>query len=285
MFEIFKTKVKESIKPVQKKLSVAEINKIIDEIHDTFNTEVDRLLEQANIKVDNSTDKAEILAKAKKLEALGFGNSLTVKEADVENYRLSNINASNKINDELKEAILYFSAKYPYYKFITEDSIGKICEKYNLVFGSVKDFIGDVPDKNLQEIENFKIQDEDKAYCVTSNMRDYSMSGRFERERINMLSKDQYEIDLERYRNRTSYSHHSSYNFIGQAKMSIAAPLKDFNMKDKEVKDNKIVNKAVEIPDPVVCQPVMFKNKCHYLIVTAWGQEASDELVVNEKMN
>ena len=35
------------------------------------------------------------------------------------------------------------------------------------------------------------------------------------------------------------------------------------------------------IPDPVVLQPV----KGGYLIITAWGDEASDEIVVNQKMN
>lgn len=37
----------------------------------------------------------------------------------------------------------------------------------------------------------------------------------------------------------------------------------------------------VNVPDPVVLQPV----KGGFLIVCAWGEEASDEIVVNEKMN
>jgi hypothetical protein len=35
------------------------------------------------------------------------------------------------------------------------------------------------------------------------------------------------------------------------------------------------------IPDPVVLQPV----KNGYLILTAWGNESEDELVVNQKFN
>lgn len=35
------------------------------------------------------------------------------------------------------------------------------------------------------------------------------------------------------------------------------------------------------IPDPVVLQPI----KNGYLIITAWGDEASDELVVNQINN
>jgi len=50
-----------------------------------------------------------------------------------------------------------------------------------------------------------------------------------------------------------------------------------------KVKDFKI--SKIEIPDPVVLKPVYYGGQKHYLIVTAWGLEASDELVVNEKMN
>ena len=41
----------------------------------------------------------------------------------------------------------------------------------------------------------------------------------------------------------------------------------------------KLVKK--HIPDPVVLQPV----KGGYLIITAWGDEASDPLVINPLMN
>ena len=65
--------------------------------------------------------------------------------------------------------------------------------------------------------------------------------------------------------------------------LEIAAPLKDFNMTNAEVKGFKI--SKIEIPDPIVLKPVIFNNQKHYLIVTAWGLEASDELVVNQKFN
>jgi len=35
----------------------------------------------------------------------------------------------------------------------------------------------------------------------------------------------------------------------------------------------------------VVLKPVVYNKQKYYLIVTAWGLEASDELVVNQKMN
>lgn len=40
-----------------------------------------------------------------------------------------------------------------------------------------------------------------------------------------------------------------------------------------------------EIPDPIVLMPVFCYGRKNYLVVTAWGEEASDDLVVNQKMN
>lgn len=76
---------------------------------------------------------------------------------------------------------------------------------------------------------------------------------------------------------------YSSGYAYSAAPLEIAAPRKDFNMTDMEVRDFKI--QKIEIPDPVVLCPVLHKGTKHYLIVTAWGPEASDDLVVNQKMN
>jgi hypothetical protein len=59
-------------------------------------------------------------------------------------------------------------------------------------------------------------------------------------------------------------------------KLKIVAPEKDFDMTGKEVR-----NRKVEIKDPIVLQPV----KYGYLILTAWGDEASDPIVVNQINN
>ena len=78
--------------------------------------------------------------------------------------------------------------------------------------------------------------------------------------------------------------HRTGYREINmKLPLEIAAPLKDFNMDEMEVKDFKL--SKIEIPDPIVLKPVIFNNQKHYLIVTAWGIEASDELVVNANHN
>ena len=57
----------------------------------------------------------------------------------------------------------------------------------------------------------------------------------------------------------------------------------DFNTEGMQLEGFNL--KPIELPDPIVLQPVCFENKKHYLIVTAWGAEASDESVVNQKYN
>jgi len=54
--------------------------------------------------------------------------------------------------------------------------------------------------------------------------------------------------------------------------------------KDDTIENNQIITK-IQIPDPVVLCPVMYGSEKYYLIVTAWGKEASDKAVVNQKMN
>ena len=252
-------------------------NEIIQEIHDTFYTEVDRLLNEAKISVSNETTKQELIDKCKRLKALGFTNTKEVQEAQIEINRLNEISQINETKDRLIRAINYFSVKYPNYKFITEDSVKKICEKYNLVYGAINKYIGTVPDKNLKQIEEFKISDDDKCYFERATHWQFGEAY----FKFQSFQRQQKEIEFTNRYGRISASGYRTD--FGLCSLEIAAPLKDFNMTQAEVKNFKISN--IHIPDPVVLQPVIFEEVKHYLIVCAWGLESSDELVVNNKMN
>lgn len=67
--------------------------------------------------------------------------------------------------------------------------------------------------------------------------------------------------------------------------LEIAAPQKDFDMTNFKTENFKVVPVVREIPDPVVLQPVIYRGEKYYLIQTAWGEEASDNLVRNEIFN
>lgn len=242
---------------------------LVAEIHETFFTEVDRLLEQANNLESTKSDKTDLIKKAERLRNLGFANAKTVSSVKSEERRIEEAIEVNEQKKVLNDAILYFSVKYPLYKFITAESVKKICQKYGLIFGPVRNYIGEVPEKNLALIESFSIKVEDKGYDAA---RDYSDSYEF--------------VSHKRYKQYTKASYDDEvFSECEEASLEIAAPLKDFNTDNMNLVGFEL-KRIREVLDPVVLQPVHYGNGLKgYLIVTAWGDEASDPDVVNEKMN
>lgn len=258
------------------KLKNKSTKEIIEEIHESFYTEVDKLLADSKILRSTDTHLQNLIDKSTKLKALGFNNTKECKDADIEIDRIRIISEENSSKTTLNQAIDYFTAKYPLNKFITEESVVKICNKYGLVYGEINKYLGTVPDKNLKEIENSKIQNEDKLYnkIIHSN----SLYGT---NRITSISYEEYNNKCEIEEISSDYFHYSYH----KSNLEIAAPQKDFDMKGFEIQNSKLTLKKIDIPDPVVLQPVLFKNNKYYLILSAWGDEASDELVVNNINN
>jgi hypothetical protein len=232
-------------------------NVSIEEIHETFFTEVDRLLATAKLSNSLYTDKQDLIDKCERLKALGFTSTKEIKEAESEIERLKLLKEENIGKQELIEAINYFNITYPNYKFITEDSVNKICEKYELIFYKISRYMGSVPDVNLKHIEEFSINFNDECYFAETIGR-YD-SGNYNQRYVN---KEEHDIINNNY---TTFCDDRAT----KCPLEIAAPLKDFNTVGIKIKNNKIVEN--EIPDPIVLKPVIFKDKKYYLIVTAWG--------------
>lgn len=265
MFNIFKTSASDKVAVAGK-----TTNQIIEEIHESFYTEVDRLLADAKVAKSLDTNKQELIEKCGRLKRLGFTNTKEVKEAESEIKRLDGLKKENESKKKLMDAIHYFSFKYPNYKFITEESVKKICQKYGLVYGGISRYTGTVPDKNLAQMEQFKIDEDDSIYLYKE------VTLRATTLRQEYLNHHQY-LDF----NTRGFT--SIREICDKCPLEIAAPAKDFNLEGMEVKDFQI--SKIEIPDPVVLQPVIYEKQKYYLIVTAWGIEASDAEVVNERMN
>lgn len=257
---------------------------LIAEIHEEFDSSTERLLAEAkDILSKKDTSK---IAKADRLKSIGFVSSKTVEEAQKQ------VNEAAK-SKELSENIVYFKQHYPFNKFINETEVERICKKYGLLCGAASNYIGDIPEKNLAEIEAFKLRQED-----------------MQEERYRSLSELSWLMEQERRLSQSrsfgfftplpSYSQSAdpfsisdmmqSQSLLGQAdshkkekvykkpEFKICAPVKDFDTSRMRIEDGYKLSK---IPDPIVLQPV----KGGYLIVSKWGIEGEDKELVNEVLN
>lgn len=143
MFKVFKAK--------------KTTEQIIAEIHNDFDTASERLLQEAKDIVLQDTGKGD------RLRQLGFASAKPVK--DVEETRKAQHEAR-----QLGERVSYFTQWYPHNKFITEAAVEKICEKYGLFFASAQYYKGDVPEKNLVEMERFVLRKEDEIKDWASDL-------------------------------------------------------------------------------------------------------------------
>lgn len=290
MFNLFKKSERNTVAIAQPKANLKgkTTKQIIEEIHESFYTEVDKLLAEAKVSHSLQTDKQDLIDKSKRLEELGFHNTKECQDAYKEIIRLKRLEEANEQKQSLLKAINYYSHKYPNYKFITEESVKNICSKYNLVYGEVERYIGTVPDKNLKHMEDFKIDENDECYIEgTLGYNLYSRNWEYLLKRYKTFEQWSKEQELMRSLEHTKKDNTrlkvDVKDIFKKCPLEIAAPITDFDMKGMEVVDNRLV--AEPIPDPIVLKPVIFESQKYYLIVTALGLEASDELVVNQKMN
>lgn len=234
------------------------------EIHHEFNTAADKLLLEAKQIISEAVSKD--VHKVNRLELLGFKQAAQVTE-------LKPLQQKAELSREQLESLAYYQRKYPLNKFITEEQVKSICHKYNLVCGDVDRFKGFVPEKNLKDIENFKLKENDIKYYRIYNM----FAGRFMETEI---SKSDYLNQS----NSRAWTRDSFYTFKKGTKLQICAPVKDMDLIDLELVEGYKLTKK-HIPDPVVLQPV----KNGYLIITMWADETFDpfqeEILRNDKMN
>lgn len=257
---------------------------MIAEIHETFYNAGDKLLAEAMQLIDSKSLPSQ--SKVNRLSSIGFTNSIEVKRWD-----------NLKLTKEVADLVTYYKDKYPLNKFITEGQVSKICAKYNLKCAPIERYKGFVPDSKLKQIESFKLKEVDSevigmiftsAWNTGAN-GDFTMRGRGARHIHKVLGLDIIPINhpsVTMIGNKPYIDNFSSsgcayvekYEKIDKTKMLICAPAKDMDLKGLS-KIGAIFSQitTVHVPDPVVLQPV----KGGYLILAAWGEEASDEIVVN----
>lgn len=246
-------------------LKFKSTKKVIEQIHSEFDSASERLLREAKTILSKPLEDE----KANKLEKLGFRSASAVKKADAHRTLA-------KQNSEVMKLVEYYNIHYPNNKFITAEIVKEICKKYNLVCATVDRYIGDVPMKNVLEMERFVLRQEDKK--KNSRWEDHIRYERF--GMINQFSGGlgllggipQYQPKLptaEEINRMKSEVYYTTPSF------EICAPEKDFNTYGMTKMGHKL------IPDPIVLQPV----SGGYLIVTKWGLEGDDPALLNEKHN
>lgn len=251
----------------------------VEDIHNEFFLAHETLLKEAE-EIINAKENEEHLLYAK-LHRLGFRSN---QKAHKGWYVESEI----KQQKNLHEKILYYKQKYPLHKFITEVKVREICEKYNILVGNTSDFIGEIPKKNLLEILNFKIGKEDvimatisMGYQIATKLSQSDVEKSvIESTSLNEVNKnfilESFKENIVPFMPDFSVKGVPLNNFLFP-QMKICAPLKDFNMVNKQVMGYKIVD--IPVNDPIVLYPV----DMGFLVVSAWGDEAKE--VVNEINN
>lgn len=238
------------------------------------------------------------------LSEIGFANSESVKKFKQKDSRKSN--AVMK-----KNMIEYFTQKY-FHKFIDDETVQSICEKYGLVLARVHRFTGEIPVKNQDEIIKFKVQRKDvdplmpesvylshvlsglgyfptlqfhpstfHSFEENIQQREKRAEERRKRaeERLKRERKIMYREEKERYNKLVQ----EQENWESGIELKIIAPEHMILTNNTEKVGHEI--REIPIKDPIVLQPVMFKSLKGYLIVTSWGDEASDENVINPDSN
>lgn len=124
----------------------------------------------------------------------------------------------------------------------------------------------------MQEIEKFEIKAEDSCIETPGTSSGWRTVYVESEKRFSDFSEKEKDLMLKG--KETQYSQCRI-----KTSLMICAPIKDMDVRGMEIEDGYKLK--AHIPDPVVLTP------CHmgYFIVTAWGPESSDELVVNQKMN
>ena len=287
-------------------------NITVEQIHSEFNTACDRLLKEAYEIIAKADEK--VISKGNDLRELGFSNAIGVKEA----LLAKNLTDKQKVVAHL---IKSYEGISHLYKFITRSEVEKLCAKYNLVCGPLNCYTGFVPQKNLDEykdfvkfvngmsssyrwdrpkgFEDFKTPltiPEEHSKIITSYKK-LETGNRITEEESHFIEKAM--VAGEVYYYLYGYSHNIVYyrdnsrevrgvescTYVEHKGYSICAPVKDMELgKNGASPKSRIFGNQVEMkayPDPVILRAV----KGGYLIVTAWGDEASDPIVVKQNHN
>lgn len=227
--------------------------KTFREVHEELENESLFLHKNHNIK--DFKDKADFLS------SIGFTNSIATKI-------YSAIAENSRVIQEYKTK--YFGV----YKFILKPQLERICEKYNLYVRDTKFFLGDIPEKNIKDIMNFKI-------CID----DLPINEEYKHMIIGQVQIDSHSMMFDRKPPMLKIQDFDKFLLTGLIEIASIKSL--FSDKAFEKSNDRIIGELeIEPKNQVDLDPIVLcRTKHGYLIITAWGDEANDELILNETLN
>ena len=231
---------------------------------------------------------------------LKWMNLLLKKKHDVSNFKkkaefLKGLKFTNSIATKLYEALsqngnLHLAERYDkyygQYKFILRPQLERVCEKYNLYVRAPEFFMGDIPSENIEDMKRFKILVEDIPFEKLFNQQNY-------RGNLKSWFSDKFQDVIENNSFNTYFNEESKIaleNFhkcrlAGLIKVAAIKELfndKAFNNSNARIEGVNELNPKHQVDlDPII----LCETKHGYLIITAWGDEANHELVINPSNN
>lgn len=249
---------------------------ITEIIQEEFDTEMAGIMSELRIRPELERIGSKLEARHEALKALGFINTPDVLE--VERLEKENADRIKQMadNDEILKGIEVMSMKYPTLKVITLDTLKKVCKKYGLAYGAARCYTGSIPQKNIDDMLRAKIEKNDRALL----------------NELEFYAKELAETTIERAEKELRFAPSQEYmkkhydeHSLAWAPLVIAAPSKYFKDLVGVRDDGAASFVTARDEDPIVMQPVSYKDRVYMLVITAWGPEASDPDIVNERFN
>lgn len=157
--------------------------------------------------------------------------------------------------------------KFPLHKIIHRNRIIKLCEKYNLIFTDLKSYTESIPQKNINEIEQFV------------NRFDY-----FNVHTYGDMFIKSKRIDLIRQSEALIYSEQDKRKAINYFIVAPESMIVNHNKNLDRTTIPTFVNDPIIIA--MVAESYGFEHIAEWgVIVTAWGDEASHEEIINPENN
>ena len=216
-------------------------------------------------------------------------------------------------------------------KFILKEQLERVCEKYNLFVRDLGTFAGDIPEKNIEDLQSVTLYPEEFITLPQKTLEWYVLKN-------NMVSVTNNAVQFSELKECVEKNKDSIYSTLFRSIAHRRYKLSEMDMVTNRLRDNLIgyfekelqAESGIRIRDRELCfvnslqiaataemflgsafsgdeghlriqsggweqtqatgsvdlDPiVMLRSEKGYLILTAWGDEANDELIANQNKN